>query len=45
MGLLLDYAKYVVSEHGAQRLAGANGFAPLPAEVYASYMDVLESIE
>ena len=41
---VLDYAKYVVSEHGAQRLAGQNGFAPLPVEVYASYMDVLESI-
>lgn len=41
---LFDFAKYVVSEHGATRLAGQNGFAPLPAEVYAEYMSVLESI-
>ena len=41
---LFDFAKYVVSEHGATRLAGQNGFAPLPAEVYAQYMSVLESI-
>jgi len=42
---VLDYAKYVVSEKGAQRLAGENGFAPLPASVYAEYMKQLEAIK
>lgn len=42
---VLDYAKYVVSEEGAAKLAGENGFAPLPAEVYAEYMSVLEAIK
>jgi len=42
---VLDYAKYVVSEHGAARLAGQNGFAALPSAVYAEYMSVLESIK
>jgi phosphate transport system substrate-binding protein len=41
---VLDYAKYVVSEHGAKKLAGENGFAPLPDEVYASYAQVLNSL-
>jgi len=42
---VLDFAKYVVSEMGAQRLAGENGFAPLPAEVYAEYSKELEAIK
>lgn len=42
---VLDFAKYVVSEEGASKLAGENGFAPLPAETYAEYMSVLESIK
>ena len=41
---VLDFARYVVSEEGAARLAGANGFAPLPAEVYKTYADKLESL-
>lgn len=41
---VLDYAKYVVSEEGAAKLAGDNGFAPLPESVYAEYLSTLESI-
>lgn len=42
---VLDYAKYVVSYQGAQKLAGENGFAPLPEEQYAEYLSQLESIK
>lgn len=42
---VLDYAKYVVSENGAQRLAGENGFAPLPASQYAEYLKQLDAIK
>lgn len=42
---VLDYAKYVVSSEGALRLAGENGFAPLPEEVYNGYMEVLEGLQ
>jgi len=42
---VLDYAKYVVSPEGAARLAGENGFAPLPAEQYEEYMNQLEAIK
>lgn len=42
---VLDYAKYVVSPEGAARLAGENGFAPLPSAQYEEYMDQLEAIE
>lgn len=42
---VLDYAKYVVSEEGALKLAGENGFAPLPKAVYDSYMQVLHQIK
>jgi len=42
---VLDYAKYVVSEDGAARLAGENGFAPLSSEQYAEYMKQLEAIK
>ena len=42
---VLDYAKYVVSEGGAQRLAGENGFAPLPTSQYAEYLKRLDAIK
>lgn len=42
---VLDYAKYVVSEKGAKRLAGDNGFAPMPDSIYAEYMKQLEEIK
>lgn len=42
---VLDYAKYVVSADGAKRLAGANGFAPLPDATYAEYQKQLEGIK
>jgi phosphate transport system substrate-binding protein len=42
---VLDYAKYVISENGAKRLAGENGFAPLPDSVYEGYMKQLEAIK
>jgi phosphate transport system substrate-binding protein len=42
---VLDFAKYIVSEKGAARLAGENGFAPLPADIYAGYMEELEAIK
>lgn len=42
---VLDYAKYVVSPNGAQRLAGENGFAPLPAAQYAEYLKQLEALQ
>ncbi|MHB8962366.1 MAG: PstS family phosphate ABC transporter substrate-binding protein [Saccharofermentanales bacterium] len=41
---VLDFAKYVVSPEGALRLAGENGFAPLPAAVYEGYRATLDSI-
>jgi len=42
---VLDFAKYVVSDQGAKRLAGENGFAPMPDSVYEEYQSKLESIE
>lgn len=42
---VLDYAKYVVSPEGCKRLAGQNGFAPLPDSVYAEYQKQLEAIK
>jgi len=42
---ILDYAKYVVSEEGATRLSGENGFAPLPRSVYDDYLKVLENLK
>ncbi len=42
---VLDYAKYVVSEDGATRLAGENGFAPMPSAIYEGYMNELEAIQ
>ncbi len=41
---VLDYAKYVVSPDGAARLAGENGFAPLPAAEYQAYTDQLNNL-
>ncbi len=42
---VLDYAKFVVSAGGAKKLAGANGFAPLPDATYAEYQQQLEAIK
>ncbi len=42
---VLDYAKYVISAEGAKRLAGVNGFAPLPDTAYAEYQKQLDSIK
>lgn len=42
---VLDYAKYVVSPEGAARLAGENGFAPLPEAIYNEYLTQLEAIQ
>jgi phosphate transport system substrate-binding protein len=42
---VLDYAKYVVSDKGAKRLAGKNGFAPLLDEVYEGYLKQIEAIK
>ena len=41
---VLDFAKYVVSFEGAKRLAGENGFAPLPDSVYVEYQQILEDL-
>lgn len=42
---VLDFAKYLVSKEGALRLAGDNGFAPLPESQYAEYTKQLEAIK
>jgi len=42
---VLDYAKFIVSENGALKLAGKNGFAPLPESRYAEYFKRLEEIK
>lgn len=42
---VLDFAKYVVSENGALRLAGENGFAPLPSDVYTGYLETLNQLK
>lgn len=41
---VLDYAMYVVSPEGAEKLAGENGFAPLPSNMYAEYYSQLEDM-
>lgn len=41
---VLDFAKFVVSEFGAKKLAGENGFAPLPDADYAQYTTKLNSL-
>lgn len=42
---ILDYAKFIVSPEGAQKLAGENGFAPIPAAKHAEYTDLLEGLK
>src|SRR5690554_6211087 len=42
---VLDFAKFVVSPEGAAKLAGENGFAPLPAETYNEYTSILEGLQ
>ncbi len=42
---VLDYALYVVSPEGALKLAGENGFAPLPASVYEGYAERLKALK
>jgi phosphate transport system substrate-binding protein len=42
---VLDFAKYVVSAEGCKRLAGQNGFAPLPDSVYAEYQKQLDGLK
>lgn len=41
---VLDFAKYVVSFEGAKRLAGDNGFAPLPDAMYVEYQEQLDAL-
>ncbi|WP_430883437.1 PstS family phosphate ABC transporter substrate-binding protein [Fusibacter sp. JL216-2] len=42
---VLDFAKYVVSNQGAKRLAGENGFAPLPDTMYEEYQKQLDALK
>jgi phosphate transport system substrate-binding protein len=42
---VLDYAKFVVSADGAAKLAGENGFAPLPDSVYSGYAATLDAVK
>jgi len=42
---LFDYAKFVVSDNGAKALAGENGFAPMPDDLYNGYTEVLEGLQ
>lgn len=42
---VLDFAKYVVSPEGAAKIAGDNGFAPLPAAMYAEYYNFLDGLK
>ncbi|PKM53769.1 MAG: phosphate ABC transporter phosphate-binding protein [Firmicutes bacterium HGW-Firmicutes-5] len=42
---VLDFAKYVVSLDGAKRLAGDNGFAPLPDAIYEEYQAQLDALK
>ena len=42
---VLDFAKYVVSFDGAKRLAGENGFAPLPDSMYEEYQMQLDALQ
>lgn len=41
---VLDFAKYILSSEGARKLAGENGFAPLPDEQFAEYLTQLEAL-
>lgn len=42
---VLDFAKFVVSKEGALKLAGENGFAPLPDSVYEEYAKQLDALK
>lgn len=42
---VMDFAKYIVSPQGAERLAGETGFAPLPSEAYAKLATQLDAIQ
>ena len=42
---VLDFAKYIVSSEGAAKLAGENGFAPLPQAEYDAYLEKLELLD
>lgn len=42
---ILDFAKYVVSKEGAMKLAGDNGFAPIPEAVHEEYRTLLEGLQ
>lgn len=39
---VMDFAKYILSPEGARKLAGENGFAPLPDSIYESYLQQLQ---
>lgn len=41
---VMDFAKFVVSPDGAAKLAGDNGFAPLPESMYSEYLSFLEGL-
>jgi phosphate transport system substrate-binding protein len=41
---VLDFAKYIVSSEGAAKLAGENGFAPLPKAEYDAYLQKLAAL-
>ncbi|MHB1484375.1 MAG: PstS family phosphate ABC transporter substrate-binding protein [Saccharofermentanales bacterium] len=41
---VLDFAKFIVSDYGAKKLAAANGFAPLPDEIYSQYLTKFNAI-
>ena len=42
---VMDFAKYIVSFQGAKRLAGDNGFAPLPDAMYTAYQQQLDALQ
>ncbi|NLB22781.1 MAG: PstS family phosphate ABC transporter substrate-binding protein [Clostridium sp.] len=42
---VLDFAKFIVSPDGAEKLAGLNGFAPLPSNVYEEYAKQLDQLK
>ena len=42
---VLDFAKFIVSPDGAEKLAGLNGFAPLPSNVYEEYLKELDQLK
>lgn len=42
---VLDYAKYVISEEGASKLSGDNGFAPIPSAKHAEYKVILDNLK